>query len=239
MTDAYITWKGWGEADFGHFTRDEEIYFAEELRASGVHTLAGLKFAELGYGNGTFAGWVRKAGADWTGREALPELSDRAQRAGFAAIGHDLALSSLYGQGQADVVVAFDVLEHLEVGSIRSFLVESHEALKPGGLLIARVPSGDSPFSGAIYRGDLTHRTTLGSGAVRQLARESGFDVLQLRAPVLPLRGFGPLRLIRRTVVSLLQRIGYWFVRHFLMGHGTAVVAPNMVLVLKKAGPRP
>lgn len=98
------------------------------------------------------------------------------------------------------------------------------------------VPIGDSPFSGGIYRGDLTHRTLLGSSVARQLAMEAGFKVCQVRSPVLPVWGLGLVRAGRRMAVRLMQTLAFSFVRHVLMGEGSAVVSPNMIVVLRKEG---
>ena len=239
MTDSYVEWKGWHGADFGHFGREDAVYFAQELHASGLASIRGLRIAELGYGNGVFAGWVRKAGGHWVGREAIPELQQRAAQAGFEVIASTAEFSNALGPGKLDLMVAFDVIEHLELDAIRSFLSEAKDALRPGGLLLVRIPSGDSPFSGAIYRGDLTHRTLLGSGAARQLAMEAGLAVSQVRSPVLPVRGLGAARAARRMAVCLTQTFVFPFVRHVLMGNGSAVVSPNMIVVLRKEGVAP
>ena len=239
MTDCYAGWKGWQGADFGRFTPEDALYYAQELHAIGIASVRGLRVGELGYGNGAFAGWVRNAGGHWVGREAIPELQQRAAQAGFEVIASEAVFSHACGPGKLDLIVAFDVIEHLELDAIRSFLGEAKEALKPGGLLLFRLPSGDSPFSGAIYRGDLTHRTLLGSGAARQMAMEAGLEVCQVRSPALPVWGLGPVRAARRMAVRLTQTLAFSFVRHVLMGHGSAVVSPNMIVVLRKEGVPP
>lgn len=235
MTDRYIEWKDWGAGDFGCCGADQQVYYLQELRASGIGSVRGLRVGELGYGNGPFAGWVKKAGGSWVGREAIPELQQRAIDAGFDVIAPDVALSRLWGPDSLDLIVAFDVIEHLEVGAIRSFLDEARKALRPSGLLILRLPSGDSPFSSAIYRGDLTHRTLLGSSAVRQLAGEIGLEVSQIRSPVLPMSGHGVIRVVRRAAVRAAQALVFGFVRTVLMGNASAIVSPNMIVVLRRS----
>lgn len=236
MTDQYLEWKDWQADDFGRFGLEDSLNFRRELRASGIDSVQGLRVGELGYGNGVFAGWVRAEGGNWVGREAVPELQQRAAQAGFPVIAAQDEFSKAYGPEGLDLIVGFDVIEHMGLDEIRSFLGEAREALKPGGLLLARFPSGDSPFSGAIFRGDLTHRTLLGSSAVRQLALEAGLEVCQVRSPVLPVWGLGPVRAARRMAVRLIQMWTFPFIRHVLMGQADAVLSPNMVIVLKKKG---
>jgi len=231
-TDRYVEWKKWDAADFGDVAREDSIYYDHELKASGISSLRGLSVGELGYGNGSFAGWVQASGGRWLGREVIPALQTRAAAAGFATIAPGTTFATVSGAASIDLVVAFDVIEHLELDAIRSFLQEVKVALKPGGLAVLRLPSGDSPFSSAIYRGDLTHRTLLGSSAIRQLAHEAGLEVRQLRAPVLPMRGYPTIRIVRRAAVRVAQSIAYGFIREILMGNGTAVLSPNMIAVL-------
>jgi len=111
----YIGWKDWQPADFGRFGREDALYYTQELHASGIASVRGLRIAELGYGNGAFAGWVRKEGGHWVGREAIPELQQRAAQAGFEVIASDADFPNTVGPGKFDLMVAFDVIEHLEL----------------------------------------------------------------------------------------------------------------------------
>ena len=232
VTDSYMSWKGWSAADFARVDIEDSLYFQAELRASGIRSVAGLRVGELGYGNGTFAGWVRAAGGHWVGRETIPELRARAMANGFETIAPELGYSRAWGEGSLDLIVAFDVVEHLSIDAIQSFLRESHAALRPDGLLLLRLPSGDSPFSSAIFHGDLTHRTLLGSSAVRQLACSSGFVVKQIRSPVLSTAGYPLVRRVRRVAVRMAQMVTFGFIRNFLMANEGAILSPNMIVVL-------
>jgi len=232
--DCYVEWKKWYAADFGNVSNEESIYYEHELKASGISSTRGLVVGEIGYGNGSFAGWVQASGGRWVGREVIPALQTRAVSAGFATIAAGTTFAAISGPCSLDLVVAFDVIEHLDVDAIRSFLREAKTALKPGGLVLLRIPSGDSPFSLAIYNGDLTHRTLLGSSAVRQLAYEAGLEVRQIRAPVLPITGYPTIRVFRRAVVRVARSVACGFIREILMGNDTAVLSPNMIAVLRR-----
>ena len=234
MTTSYVNWKGWRHVDFGSVTAEQALYYAAELRKSGINTVAGLRVGELGFGNGEFAGWVRQQGGQWVGREVIGLLQQRARHAGFEGAGMDGSLADAFGHEAFDLMVAFDVLEHLDIDDIRTFLLESKDALKLGGTIVFRVPSGDSPFSGAIFCGDLTHRTLLGSSAVRQIAEEAGLEIHQIRSPVLPVLGVGMLRAARRLLIHLVRSMAFSFIRYFMVGNAGAVVSPNMVVVLRK-----
>ena len=161
VDDSYSVWKGWCAADFGLVNSEEALYFERELQATGIAQPAGLRVGEIGYGNGSFAGWARRGGAQWIGRETSQVLQARAVEAGFEILTPEASLSDTWGGGALDLIVAFDVVEHMSLSAVRSFLAEAKAALKPGGLLLLRTPSGDSPFVSAIYCGDVTHRTLL------------------------------------------------------------------------------
>lgn len=233
----YLKWKGWSADAFGSYSLDDAIYFRSEIARSGIKSMSGLRVAELGFGNGAFAGWVRNVGGNWVGLEIIPTLLSRAREAGFEVVNASDGLESIVPEAHHDLIVAFDVLEHLDTNGIRAVLEGARKALKPGGLFLARVPSGDSPVSTAIYRGDLTHRTLLGSSAVRQLASEAALEVVQLREPVLPLRGLRPSRVIRRVVLLPIRAFAFSFIRNILMADSSAIVSPNMIVVLRREGP--
>lgn len=75
-----------------------------------------------------------------------------------------------------DVVVAFDVLEHLRKDEQLALADAIHAALAPGGRLIAHVPNGDGPFFGRVFFGDFTHETAFTRSSMNQLLGAAGFS---------------------------------------------------------------
>lgn len=234
LYSGYREWKRWSSDPFGACDVASEVYFAAELRASGLTDLRGLSVLEIGFGNGAFAGWASRAGAKYFGTEIIPELVAKGRNAGFTVYDASHSMDPSIPEASIDVVVALDVFEHLDRHELAEMLRSLRGWLRPGGMVIARVPSGDSPFSGAIQHGDLTHRTVLGSSAVRQLAGETGFNVVGIRQPVFPLRGLGPRVFLRRLLVVAARRVAYPIVTHALMGGGQPVLTPNLVFVLTR-----
>src|SRR5262249_17172195 len=184
--------------------------------------------------DGGLDGWACGGGAQRVGRESSQALQARAVEAGLDILTPDSSMSNAWGDSALDLIVAFDVVEHMNLSAIRSFLREAKAALKPGGLLLLRIPSGDSPFVSAIYWGDMTHCTLLGSGAVRQLALELDLEVRQIRSPVLPMIGLPMPRLVRRAGVRFARWIMFSFIRTVLMGNVSAILSPNMIVVLAR-----
>jgi hypothetical protein len=82
----------------------------------------------------------------------------------------------------------------------------------------------------------MTHRTIIGSSAVRQLAAESGFEVIAIREPSFPVIGLGLKRAIRRSVVLAFRSCINRFISIVMMGNSKVVLTPNLCFVLKRTG---
>lgn len=230
----YSSWKGWNADSFGECSAAAGLYFAAELKRCGIGRLKGVSVLELGFGDGRFAAWAHAQGAHYRGTEAIPDLVAQGEQCGYRVFGTEVPIPNFVDASSLDVAVSFDVFEHVELDALKTLLGALYTALRPGGLVLARMPSGDSPFSRAIQHGDLTHRTVLGSSSVHQLAQEAGFTVAYIRAPVTPLRGLGALVWVRRFAILIIRRIAYPVITKAFMGGGNPVLSPNMVFVLVK-----
>lgn len=229
----YQRWKGWTNRPFGICPHESAVYFSEELRSSGIGTVAGMTVVEIGFGNGEFASWSSAAGARYVGTELIEQLIERGLESGFDMHGTQ-PLDSFLAEDSVDLIVAFDVLEHLTWKDLRGLLAQGRRVLKPSGRLIARVPSGDSPFARAIQHGDATHCSSLGSAMIEQLASDVGFRVHAVREPAFPLWGLGFKAFARRAAVAGIRRIAYPVLTRAFMGGDHFVLTPNMVFVLVK-----
>ena len=236
-TDSYAgyeSWKKWSAVSFGACDASTAAYFAAEVKHSGIGKLNDLRVVEIGFGNGAFAHWCGISGANYSGTEVITELVGRGLQSGYDMHLATAGFDALGNAGSADLVCSWDVFEHIEIEKLRVLMAEVRTLLRPGGVLIARFPSGDSPFARAIQYGDLTHRNILGSSAVSQLANELDFQVLQIREPRFVHFGVPLISLLRRVGVECVRRIVLPVITIFLMGGGTVVLTPNMVIVLRK-----
>ncbi|MDG4550489.1 MAG: class I SAM-dependent methyltransferase [Candidatus Contendobacter sp.] len=231
----YEDWKRWDKTSFGTWFETDAVYFSAELGRSGIKLHKGIRLYEVGFGNGAFAGYVRSFGCEYFGSEVNNVLVERARD--FDLNVYEKGIKETLEKnllGTFDAVIAFDVLEHLDITDIKAFLLEAMELLKPGGIVLARVPSGDSPFGRAIFHGDITHRTALGSSAVRQLAAQTGFDVIDIGPPKLPIFRLGWKRAIRRGVIRLAQSVITGLINLVFHDGQPRVITANLVFVLKK-----
>jgi SAM-dependent methyltransferase len=231
-TGSYLDWKGWTADGFGVLGPYDRRYFHMEMCRAGLRSLSGLRVIEIGFGNGVFAAWAKASGALYSGVEVDDALVRRGLDAGFD-VTSSLPAADGPQCGSVDAVVAFDVFEHLDREAMRRMLADLRLLLKPGGLLIGRVPSGDSPFSRHYQHGDLTHLQVIGTGSVRQVARLTGFTVDGIRPQAYPVRGLGLRLSLRRSVVHVVRSLAYPLVAGLLMGSRNAVMSPNLVFVLR------
>jgi cyclopropane fatty-acyl-phospholipid synthase-like methyltransferase len=84
------------------------------------------------------------------------------------------AVRSLPSQSQ-DVVIAFDVIEHLTKEELLDCADHVYRILRPGGRWIIHAPNGESPFAGRIRYGDFTHELAFTRTSLTQLLLASRF----------------------------------------------------------------
>lgn len=230
---SYITWKAWSAENFGLYTRADQIEFASELRNANITLADKTRVFEIGFGNGAFAGWVRQFTTHYVGTEANQELIERALKAGIDAHPATLDIASIAARSSCDVIVAFDVLEHLKLDEILTLLNSCRACLSKDGVMLIRVPSGDSPFSGPLFNGDITHRTLLGSKAFTQLAVLTGLKIVSTNDTALPILGLGVRKAIERTLVKIMRRLVALLIKIIFLGNKHAVISSNMIVILK------
>lgn len=233
----YEDWKRWTAESFGTCSPEEAKYFAAELLKAGVVTCQGLRILEIGFGNGSFAGFVRSQNAEYLGVEMNGTLVERAKTHGFnsvVATDQQALPDEVMTELHYDLVAAFDVIEHLAIKDIEALLRSVRTILRPGGILIARVPSGDSPFGRAVFHGDVTHRSALGTFAIGQLAGFAQLEVAQIRPPAFPVLGAGLVRAFRRFIVLSARKLVSIAINQIFHDGHPCVISSNLVFVLRR-----
>ena len=236
MTDsnfAYVDWKHWDDAGFGHFDALEAAYFAVE---TGIRRGDAMRVLEVGFGNGSFIGWVQSLGGDIYGIETNPALVARARR----ILGEDRAFGDLEGASLHTLrssfthIVAFDVIEHMDADVLTEALHRFCELLTPEGKLILRFPNGDSPFGRVSQHGDPTHILTIGRQKLEYFARAAGLVVVDLRAPALPAGGVGFARGLRRCAIGLGRGLLERLIAILYFGGRRIPLDPNYLAILSR-----
>lgn len=165
----YESWKSW---DSQSDSKDRSDIFRREVNRAGV--VAPARILEIGFGSGQFLDWARENGFDAWGIEQLEELCATAGDRGHNVLCGDI--ESALGQidGKFDLIVLFDVCEHLTLPELVNMFSEAKSSLAPNGIVLARFPNAGSPFGGIAQYGDATHITPLTGSKIDQVARVSG-----------------------------------------------------------------
>jgi 2-polyprenyl-3-methyl-5-hydroxy-6-metoxy-1,4-benzoquinol methylase len=230
----YQNWKKWQDG-FGLLDDDTRYYFDAEMRRAGFNCFGPLKVLEIGFGNGLFLRYANEKGWEVHGVEANSELVENALQAGFVAIG-PTELSRLE-VASYDLIVAFDVLEHISANEAVSFLGDLLRLLKKGGQLIARFPNGDSPFGLVSQNGDVTHLNAIGSRKIEYYSSVLGVELVSCVGQVIPLKSARLDKTIRRASRFLVSKLVDWLVNvTFLPGMRVKYTANCLVAILRKPG---
>ncbi len=230
--ELYLKWKTWGEERFAVYSAKDDATFALEFNKSQISVTNESSILEVGFGNGAFAGWVLHKTRHYVGTELNPKLVKRAIAAGIEAYPATCNLTDVAAGRRFDLVVMFDVLEHLGLEEITQILTSARHCLTSNGKIIFRVPSGDSPFSGHLMHGDITHRTALGSYAIRQLAEIANLEVISIHSAAYPILGMGFSVALRRAAVSLARKLTEMAIKAIYYANENVVISPTLVSVL-------
>lgn len=232
MSD-YVRWKDWDEGrSFGFLDRGDEKYFVRELRES-LHRGPLQDVLEIGFGNGAFLSFARRRGWNVVGLELLPELVEKARAAGFDARPAD-GLDDL-PEASFDLVVAFDVFEHIPPEQSLPFLRSLRAAVRPGGLIVLRFPNADTWLGNPFQNGDPTHVNAIGLLKLQYYAANAELDLAAFR-PV-SRRGFSTSivhgvhlltgAVLARVVAALARAV-------FLPGLPIVLSTGNVLAVLRR-----
>lgn len=227
----YVEWKDWNAECFGLLSKHEEADISAKLKKGKVVLPAQSRVLEIGFGNGSFLAYGRKRQWEIHGTEVNMELVERARQRGFRVV-HAENLKQ-FPTHHFNLVVAFDVLEHLAQEELIGLLREIKRVLENGGVFIARFPNGDSPFGNLYQHGDLTHKTTIGSWMVRYFAREVGMELVYLGGEPQSMSG-GAVYFVHRMFAIPVKYFMNLFVNVvFFPRHNIAFTSPNLVAAFR------
>ncbi len=221
----YAHWKAWGSEAFGQYSRGKKRYFGWHL--ARCHPAPITRALEIGFGNGAFMGYARSRGIEVVGTEIQEELRRRASAAGFDS---RASIDEFDSGLRFDVIVAFDVFEHLPQETLVPLFRSLAARLQPGGALLCRVPNGESPFGRVFQHGDLTHVCTLGLSKFQQIAASSDLRVTHVGEAPWYVTARNPKRVLREWLQWVLERTVAFAYRQ----NGRAM-SPNLVVAFGKA----
>jgi len=228
---SYLTWKMWG-SEFGKLSKFEAHYFSKEISRANRAFPKNAKVLEIGFGNGSFLRYAAERNWDVSGTELNNDLVQIANQKGFNTFNtSDL---TMFKNDAFDLVIAFDVLEHISQEHLLSFILEIKRVLKNDGVLIARFPNGDSPFGLSNQNGDVTHVTAIGSGKINYFATTSNMELIFSGGETEPILGGSTLYFIRQMIVWPIKKAMNLFVNlAFFPRKNIAFFSINLIMILK------
>jgi SAM-dependent methyltransferase len=220
---SYVAFKSWPADDANSSDETYEV----ELFRGGVSPPA--RILEIGFGAGRFLDWARRRGYSVTGVEVIGELVDRARAAGHAVFqGTPQTVIDPMTQ-KFELIVAFDVFEHLSVEELVNLLKFLRTILCAKGRILARFPNGGSPFGVCWQNSDITHVTTLSAERIRQLALVAELRVLSVTNAARPMAG-SRNRMLKRGAY-LARDLIEWTVGNLYLGYRVPL-DPNLTVLL-------
>jgi len=225
---SYMCWKGW-EGRFTYNTRQAEC-FSGEFKA---YKLNGMNILEIGFGDGAFLAWAQKQGANVYGTELISELVEAGEKKGFKVFFGEIdQIRELMGR-KFDLIVAFDVFEHIQVDKLKLHLRVLRDLLSQRGELICRFPNGESPLGRIYQHADITHVSVLSGPIMKQLCGEVSLEVIEYRNPY-RFRGKGSKRLLRIASYVFRNMVHFCVAKAYLLGN--TPLDPNVVVRIKRSG---
>jgi 2-polyprenyl-3-methyl-5-hydroxy-6-metoxy-1,4-benzoquinol methylase len=159
---------------------------------------------DLGCGHGAFLYFLAKAGYTRAfGVDTSSEQINKAHELGIDTAHCRPAFEYVSGlkSESLDMVILFDMLEHLERQELFNLLDEVQRVLRHGGVCLVHVPNGEGIFGMKIRFGDLTHVQAFTQNSARQLLSAIGFSQIRCyeERPVV----HGIVSLVRRVLWAL------------------------------------
>lgn len=157
---------------------DGRRHYVRHLVARHFPRDRATRVLDLGCGYGAVVQLVREHGyKSVLGVDASPEQVQLARQLKIDGVRQGELLEFLYAQADAsqDVIIAFDVLEHLTRDELIDVVDSVRRVLAPGGRWILHVPNAESPFFGRVLYGDITHELAFTSTSLKRTLFGCGF----------------------------------------------------------------
>ena len=205
----YQEWKNWRSVNFASASAEENLYFSKLKKKFKLGEA--LDVLEIGFGNGSFLDFSKSVSWDISGVELISELVDRAVQNDYKAFHsvHDIPIQNKY-----DLIVAFDVLEHIESDQALNFLEKIKNFLHPNGVLIIRVPNGSSPFGLSNQYGDITHHSVITESKMSYWAKCINLEINYKGGDIYLINNGKkikiPIRILKRVLQLIIERVVRW-----------------------------
>ena len=227
--NSYINWKSWDPKLFGHSSSLEVAYYKDIIQLLRVQSSS--KILEVGFGNGSFLGFLKRENYTFEGVESNKLLVDLALNKNFSAF-H--SMNDIEKNKKYDFIMLFDVIEHIDSEQVEGFLKKLSNHLKDNGKIFMRFPNGASPLGLANQHGDVTHCNIITISKLNYWCYNSNLRVMFSRGDPLPFIFKHnlikmPSRLFKLLLYSIFERL-----IRLISNQSKGVLSSNLQVIVTK-----
>jgi 2-polyprenyl-3-methyl-5-hydroxy-6-metoxy-1,4-benzoquinol methylase len=222
---SYTKWKSWDENQFGLTSKENLLYYKKLFSR---YLPEAKNVLEIGYGNGSFLNWCKEKDLNVHGIEQDKDLIARAKKLNYKVY---KSISEIK-QTKFDLIVLFDVLEHIEQKKIDSVFKSLKKILAKNGKIFIRVPNGSSPFGLANQHGDITHMTTINGAKIAYWSKFNELKVIYSGGDVKVLMSGKLYKMPQKLIRRFLQIIIEELIRFIFSPLPRGVLSANLLCIL-------
>ena len=227
--NTYIDWKNWEEDSFGKTSKLEETYFNNIVKLLKLKRSS--KILEIGFGNGSFLGYAVSQKFNYDGVESNQNLVDLAIDNNFSAY---TSLDKIDTETKYDLIILFDVIEHINADAVEDFFKEMNVHLEETGSIFLRFPNGSSPLGLGNQHGDVTHCNIVTLPKLNYWCYNSDLKVIFYRGDIRPfIFRHNILKMPSRLIRLFLHFLTEKFIRS-ISSQSKGVLSSNLEVVIKK-----
>jgi len=229
MNKSYINWKEWDFKTFGQVSPLEAVYYQNILNLLEFNNHA--KALEIGYGNGSFLGFMSRKNFDITGIELNRDLVDLAKKSNFKVYE---SLKNLASDASFEFIFLFDVLEHIPSNEVEKFLKEIKLYLAGNGRIFLRFPNGASPLGLENQNGDVTHCNVVTIPKLNYWCSNLNLQVTFFRGDIRP---FIFRHNLTKMPSRVLRKLLYFFAEklvRFISIQSRGILSSNLEVIVSK-----
>ena len=225
----YIDWKNWEADSFAKTSKLEEAYFNNIFKLLKLKKSS--KILEIGFGNGSFLGYAVSQKFNYDGVESNQNLVDLAIDNNFSAY---TSLDKINRETKYDLIILFDVIEHINADAVEEFFKEMNVHLEETGSIFLRFPNGSSPLGLGNQHGDVTHCNIVTLPKLNYWCYNSDLKVIFYRGDIRPfIFRHNILKMPSRLIRLFFHVLTEKFIRS-ISSQSKGVLSSNLEVVIKK-----
>ena len=225
----YIDWKNWEADSFAKTSKLEEAYFNNIFKLLKLKKSS--KILEIGFGNGSFLGYAVSQSFNYDGVESNENLVDIAIDNNFSAY---TSLDKIDKETKYDLIILFDVIEHINADVVEEFFKEMNVHLEETGSIFLRFPNGSSPLGLGNQHGDVTHCNIVTLPKLNYWCYNSDLKVIFYRGDIRPfIFRHNILKMPSRLIRLFFHVLTEKFIRS-ISSQSKGVLSSNLEVVIKK-----